>query len=98
MADDVPQTDDRDPAEVVNSMVEQVLALAETWPAWDGRPRPRRDSAMVYTPHKAIRRVTDHLIDHLAEIEARLAGGGDPARPLARVGDHHRRRHGAVHR
>ncbi len=25
-------------------------------------------------PHKAIRRVADHLVDHLAEIEARLAG------------------------
>jgi hypothetical protein len=30
----------------------------------------------VYTPHKAIRRVADHLIDHLAELEARLAGEG----------------------
>jgi hypothetical protein len=28
----------------------------------------------VYTPHKAIRRVADHLIDHLAEIEAHAAG------------------------
>ena len=55
-------------------MVEDVLALAATWPAWDGRPRPRPDSAFAYTPHKAIRRVTDHLVDHLAEMEARLAG------------------------
>ncbi len=74
MADEVPQTDDRDPAEVVSAMVEGVLALARTWPAWDGRPRPRKDGAAVYTPHKAIRRVTDHLVDHLAEVEARLAG------------------------
>jgi hypothetical protein len=51
-------------------MVERVLTLAATWPAWDGRPRPRADVAFVYTPHKAIRRVTDHL----AELEARLAG------------------------
>ena len=26
------------------------------------------------TPHKAVRRVADHLLDHLAEVEARLAG------------------------
>jgi hypothetical protein len=74
VADEVPQTDDRDPAEVVSAMVEGVLALAVTWPVWDGRPRPRKDVAFVYTPHKAIRRVTDHLVDHLAEVEARLAG------------------------
>ena len=45
---------------------------AETWTAWDGAPRPvdgRRS-----TPHKAIRRVADHLVDDLAEIEARVAG------------------------
>jgi hypothetical protein len=54
-----------------------VLAVAETWPRWDGRPvevpmagePPRR-----YTPHKAARRVADHLVDHLAELEARVAG------------------------
>lgn len=28
----------------------------------------------MYTPHKAVRRVADHLVDHLAELEARLAG------------------------
>ncbi|MEV6795197.1 cytochrome P450 [Streptomyces sp. NPDC051320] len=71
-ADDTPATDDRDPADVVAAMVEHVLALASTWTAWDGRPFPADDR--VYTPHKAIRRVTDHLVDHLAELEARLAG------------------------
>jgi hypothetical protein len=74
VVDEVPRTDDRDPAEVVEAMVERALALAATWPAWDGRPRPRSDSTLVYTPHKAIRRVADHLVDHLAEVEARLAG------------------------
>jgi hypothetical protein len=74
VADEVPRTDERDPAEVVSAMVERVLALAATWPAWDGRPRAREDTAFVYTPHKAIRRVTDHLVDHLAEVESRLAG------------------------
>lgn len=53
-------------------MVDHVLALAETWPAWDGSPRSSGER--VYTPHKAIRRVADHLVDHLAEVEARLAG------------------------
>jgi hypothetical protein len=53
-------------------MVARVLALAETWTAWDGGPR--RVDERIYTPHKAVRRVADHLLDHLAEIEARLAG------------------------
>ena len=69
---DLPETDDRHPAAVVTTMIESVLTLAGTWTAWDGVPRPADDR--VYTPHKAIRRVTDHLIDHLAELEARLAG------------------------
>jgi hypothetical protein len=67
-----PRVDGRHPADVVTGLVVRVLALAETWPAWDGEPRPVGDR--IYTPHKAIRRVADHLIDHLAEIEARLAG------------------------
>jgi hypothetical protein len=66
------------PADVIAAMVEHVLDLAATWPQWDGtpfeapvegEPQPR-----LYTPHKAVRRVCDHLIDHLAEIDARLAG------------------------
>jgi hypothetical protein len=69
---DAPITDDRDPAEMVVGTVEHVLALAATWTAWDGRPIPTGDR--IYTPHKAIRRVADHLVDHLAELEARLAG------------------------
>jgi hypothetical protein len=69
---DAPLTDDRDPADVVTGMIAQVLDLAQTWSGWDGKPRPADDR--VYTPHKAIRRVADHLIDHLAEMEARLAG------------------------
>jgi hypothetical protein len=53
-------------------MVEHILVLAATWTFWDGHPRPIRDR--IYTPHKAIRRVADHLIDHLAELEAHLTG------------------------
>jgi hypothetical protein len=41
-------------------------------PGWDGRPICRDGN--VWSPHKAIRRVADHLLDHLAEIERRLAG------------------------
>ncbi|MEV5712158.1 hypothetical protein [Actinoallomurus sp. NPDC052274] len=74
MADEVADTDDRDPAVGVTAMAEQVLALAATWTAWDGRPFPIDDR--VYTPHKAIRRVNDHLIDHLAELGDRPAGTG----------------------
>lgn len=71
--DDRPKTDDRHPAEVVTGMVDHVLALAATWTAWDGTPL-RTEDGRTYTPHKAIRRVADHLVDHLAEMEARLAG------------------------
>jgi uncharacterized protein YfiM (DUF2279 family) len=60
------------PARAVTGMVDHVLALAATWTTWDGKPYETDDR--VYTPHKAIRRVADHLVDHLAEMEARLAG------------------------
>jgi hypothetical protein len=59
---------------VVTGGVQRTLELAATWLAWDGRPRVADDGQRVYTPHKAIRRHVDHLIDHLAQIEALLAG------------------------
>src|SRR5262245_4250546 len=62
------------PAPAVVAAVGRVLALAATWPAWDGRPRRTADGERIYTPHKAIRRTADHLVDHLAEVEAVLAG------------------------
>ncbi len=71
MADERPEIDDRDPADAVAQMVVHVLRLAETWGAWDGRPIPADDR--VYTPHKAIRRVADHMIDHLAQLEAHVS-------------------------
>ena len=71
--DDRPKTDDRHPADVVTGMVDHVLALAATWTSWDGTPS-RTEDGRTYTPHKAIRRVADHMVDHLAEMEARLAG------------------------
>ena len=67
-----PTVDDRDVATVVPAAVTYVLDLAETWLGWDGRPIYRKGNA--WTPHKALRRVADHLLDHLSEIECRLAG------------------------
>lgn len=67
-----PEADDRDVATLIPAAVTEVLAVAETWLGWDGRPRYRDGNA--WTPHKALRRVADHLLDHLAEIETRLAG------------------------
>src|ERR1041384_7665548 len=72
MTDEYPDTDDRAPALVVTEMIDHVLRLAGTWTAWDGVPLPADDR--IYTPHKAIRRVSDHLVDHLAQVEAQLAG------------------------
>ncbi|MFD5448941.1 hypothetical protein [Streptomyces sp. NPDC127100] len=72
MSDTNTVTETLAPADAVTGMVDHVLALAATWTGWDGEPAHVDDR--VYTPHKAVRRVTDHLIDHLAELEARLAG------------------------
>lgn len=77
MTDLGPEVDDRHPADVVTQMVEHVLDVAATWPLWDGRPAEvpvEGEPPRIYAPHKAIRRVADHLVDHLAELEARLAG------------------------
>lgn len=68
-----------DPAELILGAVDTCLDLAATWYAWDGRPRvsePTKDipGGTVFTPQKAIRRIADHLVDHLAELEALLAG------------------------
>ena len=72
MTDNRPTLDGREPADAIVDMVEHVLRLAATWTRWDGRPRPIDDR--VYTPHKAIRRVADHMLDHIAQLEAHLTG------------------------
>lgn len=66
--------DEKNPGELVASAVERCLELAATWLAWDGRPRVTADGERIYTPHKAVRRIGDHVVDHLAEVEALLAG------------------------
>jgi hypothetical protein len=71
-ADPRPAVDDTDPSALIPAAVAEVLEIAETWLGWDGRP-VRRDGN-TWTPHKALRRVADHLLDHLAEVECRLAG------------------------
>lgn len=76
MSEGRPTIGDRDPGEAIMQMVEHVLDVASTWTAWDGRPVTFEDR--VFTPHKAIRRVADHLVDHLAQLEAHLAGVAPP--------------------
>jgi hypothetical protein len=63
-----------DPGQTVLASVDRVLELAATWLAWDGKGRIAEGGDRIYTPHKAIRRHTDHLIDHLAEVDDILGG------------------------
>lgn len=67
-----PETGPGDVPGLVPAAVTQVLDIAGSWLGWDGRPVCREGNA--WTPHKALRRVADHLLDHLTEIECRLAG------------------------
>ncbi len=73
---------DLNPGQLVTAGVQTCLDLARTWHAWDGRPIARAtDEGLpnTWTPHKALRRIADHLVDHLHQVEALLAG----ATPLA---------------
>jgi hypothetical protein len=67
---------DPNPGQLVADGVAECLALARTWHGWDGRPIARTIDGIpnTWTPHKALRRITDHLVDHLHEVEALLAG------------------------
>ncbi len=71
---DAATTGAPDPPEIVLAGADHFLEIAATWLAWDGRPRVDESGARVYTPHKAVRRYADHLIDHLAQVEALHAG------------------------
>ena len=75
-----------DPGAAVEEAVRRSLTLVDTWIHWDGRPQVSQDGDRVYTPHQAVRRIADHLIDHLAEVEALLAGvdASPAASPRAR--------------
>ena len=72
---------DDNPGRLVVAGVDACLELARTWHAWDGRPIARTVDGRpnLWTPGKALRRIADHLTDHLHEVEALLAG----AEPLA---------------
>jgi hypothetical protein len=65
-------TEDHTPATSVPAMIETVLKMAATWTNWNGEPV--HADGRIMTPNKAIRRVTDHTIDHLAEAQARING------------------------
>jgi hypothetical protein len=64
----------QNPGVAVEDAVRRSLELVATWLHWDGAPRVSAEGDRIYTPHKAIRRIADHLVDHLAEVEAMLAG------------------------
>ncbi len=72
--------DHGNPGQLVSGSVEACLEIAATWHAWDGRPVARTVDGKpnTWTPAKALRRITDHLIDHLQQVEALLAWGSDP--------------------
>lgn len=72
---------DDNPARLVVAGVDRCLMLAETWPAWNGQPVARAmpgEPPGTWTPYKALRRINDHLIDHLHQVEALLAGAEPP--------------------
>jgi len=66
------------PAQLVVDGVERSLDIAATWVAWDGLPihdeETGDETGDQWTPLKALRRIGDHLVDHLHEVEALLAG------------------------
>jgi hypothetical protein len=58
--------------ELVLQAAEDALAVAEGWIGWSAGASMSLGNA--WTPHKALRRITDHLVDHLCQVEARSAG------------------------
>jgi hypothetical protein len=76
VSEDVRPDGSGNPGQLVVDAVEKCLVLAQTWHAWDGRPIARiaDGKPSTWTPYKGMRRITDHLIDHLHQVEALLAG------------------------
>jgi hypothetical protein len=65
MTDPGPETDDRNPADVVTGMVDHVLELAATWPLWDVRLRSLSDQQLDEHAGDAwtLRQLAFHLAD-----------------------------------
>jgi hypothetical protein len=61
----------REPDELILQATEDALALAEGWIGWNSSAIMSLGNA--WTPHKSLRRITDHLIDHLCQIDARAS-------------------------
>ena len=70
----IPVTDPDHPTpdELVLIATEDALARAASWIGWNGSAVLSLGNA--WTPHKSLRRITDHLVDHIAQIECRVAG------------------------
>jgi hypothetical protein len=60
------------PDEKLLLAVEDTLEQMDRWSGWNGVST--RGGGSVWTPQKSTRRITDHLIDHLTQIECRIAG------------------------
>ena len=69
---EAPAVDGRDPATLIPAAIDEILETVATWVAWDETPHYGDGNA--WTPHKSLRRVCDHLLDHLAEINCILVG------------------------
>ena len=52
--------------------IEDTLEVMDRWAGWNGTGT--RGGGSVWTPHKSTRRIVDHLVDHIAQIECRIAG------------------------
>ncbi len=92
--------DRENPGQLVAASVEECLGLARTWHAWDGRPvaGTMDGHPNTWTPHKALRRIADHLLDHLHQVEALLAGAAPLPDEWHRPPGDAGRGLGAVHR
>ena len=74
----IPSAEASELADLIEAGVDRTLELAQTWLVWNGVGRVGEDPTRVYTPAKALRRHTDHLLDHLAQIMALGAGTTPP--------------------